>query len=142
MTDKSPIKLRLPSQDLDHFDSFALERDAVLAWADNLPLTNVRAVAQQLIQVVGELNRVAMTPPTRHSVMEALRPTIDTALTNLICLISHFFSLPVLSLLFFLSLCVYFHYKSTPFLHHFLFTNTHFSPLPLPPLTHFYLVFF
>ena len=82
MTDNSPIKLRLPTQDLDHFDSFALERDAVLAWADNLPLTNVRAVAQQLIQVVSDLNRVAMAPPTRHRLMEALRPAIDTALSN------------------------------------------------------------
>jgi hypothetical protein len=82
MTENSPIKLRLPTQDLDHFDSFALEPGAALAWAENLPLTNVRAVAQQLIQVVSDLNRVAMTPPTRHRVMEALRPTLDTALSN------------------------------------------------------------
>ncbi len=82
MTDNSPIKLRLPTQDLEHFNSFALERDAALAWAENLPLTNIRAVSQQLVQVVSDLNRVAVAPTTRHAVLEALRPTIDTALSN------------------------------------------------------------
>lgn len=82
MTDNARVKLRLPTQDLDRFDAFPLERDAAAAWAANLPLANVLAVLQQLIHVVGDLNRVRMSASTRHDLLEALRPTIDTALQN------------------------------------------------------------
>lgn len=83
MTDSSPIKLRLPLQDLTTFSSFSLEPEAAQAWAEGLPVTNTRGVVQQLTHALQELNRVELAPHQRFLILEALRPAFNTALHSL-----------------------------------------------------------
>ena len=83
MTPGTPIKLRIPDQDLAGFSLFQLDAEAAQLWAQNLPVTNTRLVVQQLRQAIGELNRVAIAPDVRFSIMELLRPNLQIALSTL-----------------------------------------------------------
>jgi hypothetical protein len=83
MTKKSPIKLRIPNQDLELFSEFDLNAEAATVWAQNLPVTNTKMVVQRLRQVINDLNRVAIPPNVRFDMMEALRPTLQVSLTAL-----------------------------------------------------------
>ena len=83
MTNSSPIKLRVPNQDLELFSEFELNAEAAMIWAQNLPVTNTKIAVQQLRQVINDLNRVAMSPNVRFDIMEALRPNLLVSLAAL-----------------------------------------------------------
>src|SRR5210317_1950929 len=83
MTEQSPIKLRLPTQDLSSFSHFALNTEAAHNWALSLPVANTRKVVHELRAAIGELNRVEMAPQSRFNILEALRPRLLVALSTL-----------------------------------------------------------
>jgi len=83
MTDSATIKLRIPSQDLQQFSLFQLDDDAARAWARGLPITNTQSVVQQLRQALGDLNQIKLTPEKRYLIIEALRPNLEVAMSNL-----------------------------------------------------------
>jgi cyclic-di-GMP-binding protein len=83
MSRNTPIKLRIPRQDLEDFKFFGLSADAAQEWAQNLPVANTLAVAQQLRDVITALNRIALAPEVRYEIMEVLRPILSVALPNL-----------------------------------------------------------
>lgn len=83
MVSNTPIKLSIPDQDLQRFTLFQLDADAAHNWAQGLPVTNTRTVVHQLREAMSDLNRVQLAPEVRYDVMEALRPNLEVALTNL-----------------------------------------------------------
>lgn len=83
MNSNAPIKLRIPRQDLADFSTFRANADGASDWAAHLPVTNTAGVVQQLLQALGQLNRVPLSPEVRYSILEALRSTADVALGNL-----------------------------------------------------------
>ena len=83
MVSNTPIKLRIPRQDLQEFTLFQLNADAAQVWAQGLPVTNTRSVVHQLREAVSDLNRVQLAPEARYNIMEVLRPNLDVALSNL-----------------------------------------------------------
>ncbi len=83
MSSDTPVKMRIPRQDLQTFDTFPLSVEAASQWAQALPVTNTAQVAQQLRDVVVRLNRVEIGPELRFKIMEALRPTLLVATGNL-----------------------------------------------------------
>ena len=83
MVSSSPIKLRIPSQDLQQFTHFPLEEMAAKDWARSLPVTNTLSVAGQLSRVLGDLNRVALAPEKRFAILEILLPKLEVASSNL-----------------------------------------------------------
>jgi hypothetical protein len=83
MLSNAPIKLKIPRQDLQDFSLFQLNADAAHTWAQSLPVTNTRSVAQQLRQAINDLNHVKLAPEVRYEIMEALQPSLDVALLNL-----------------------------------------------------------
>tara|TARA_R110002110_G_scaffold205066_7_gene417189 strand:- start:335870 stop:337705 length:1836 start_codon:yes stop_codon:yes gene_type:complete len=83
MVSSSPIKLKVPRQDLRDFTLFALNKEGASDWAHSLPITNTGAVVQQLRQAVADLNRLPMSPEIRYQILETLRPNADVALSNL-----------------------------------------------------------
>ncbi len=83
MSKNEPIKLRIPRQDLSEFAPFGLTVDQARNWAEGLPMANTAQVAQQLRGALSDLNRVDMAPNIRFEVLEALRPTLHTALSTL-----------------------------------------------------------
>lgn len=83
MSRDAPVKLRVPRQDLQKLDAFQLSVQAAQDWAQGLPVTNARQVAQQLQAVLGQLNRVEMRPEMRFGIAEALRPSLLVATASL-----------------------------------------------------------
>lgn len=83
MSNNEPIKLRIPRQDLSEFVLFGLTGDQARNWAEGIPMANTAQVAQQLRSAISDLNRVDMNPDVRFEILEALRPTLHTALTTL-----------------------------------------------------------
>jgi hypothetical protein len=83
MSNNEPIKLRIPRQDLSEFVLFGLTASQASNWAEGLPMANTAQVAQQLRSAISDLNRVDMGPDTRFEILEALRPTLYTALSTL-----------------------------------------------------------
>ena len=83
MTTATPIKLRIPKQDLAQFTGFELSVEGATAWAQALPVTNTRQVTQQLRETLTLLNRTALAPDLRFEIMEALRPNLKVALSTL-----------------------------------------------------------
>lgn len=83
MQSGSPIKLKVPRQDLASFALFTPEPGAAREWAHALPVANTRAAVQQLMAALGDLNRHPLRPEVRHGVLETLRPSIDVTLQNL-----------------------------------------------------------
>jgi hypothetical protein len=79
----TPIKLRIPRQDLQAFAHFEPDGDAALTWSQGLPITDTRSVVHQLIHAVGDLNRLKLAPEVRFQIMEALRPNLQVTLSNL-----------------------------------------------------------
>ena len=80
MATDSPIKLKIPVQDLPEFTHFRLEELAAQEWAQGLPVTNTLAVAQQLCRVITDLNRVALPPERRSAILDILLRNQDFAL--------------------------------------------------------------
>ena len=83
MSNNEPIKLRIPRQDLSEFVLFGLTADQARNWTESLPMANSAQVAQQLRSAISDLNRVEMKPDIRFEIIEALRPTLHTALSTL-----------------------------------------------------------
>ena len=83
MPNINPIRLRLPTQDLDSFEPFSLDADSAQRWAQELPITNTREVISKLDSALDSLNRVRLKPEDRFHIVEALRPVIHVALANL-----------------------------------------------------------
>ncbi len=83
MSNNQPIKLRIPRQDLAKFALFELSPEQAGTWADSLPMANTAQGAQPLHSAISDLNRVDMSPALRFSILEALRPTLDQALSAL-----------------------------------------------------------
>ena len=83
MVSNTPIKLNIPQQDLSGFNLFPLNAEGAEAWAQGLPITNTRSVAQQLRHAISDLNHVTLTPEVRYNIMEILLPNLDVALSNL-----------------------------------------------------------
>jgi hypothetical protein len=83
MASISPIKLKIPSQDLQQFSHFQLDDAAAREWAQGLPVTNIQSVVQQLRCVLSDLNRVKVSPEKRYSIIEALQPNLEVSLSNL-----------------------------------------------------------
>ncbi len=83
MTDKAPVKLRIPRQDLDKHSLFPLTQEGVQSWTSALPVTNTREVAQQLRVAISELNRVHLAAEQRYAIVEALLPNLQVATASL-----------------------------------------------------------
>lgn len=83
MGEGSPIKLRIPRQDLQAFTAFPLSAEGARGWVRALPVADARAVALRLREVLDELNRSPMPPVLRHEVLEILRPALRVATTTL-----------------------------------------------------------
>ncbi len=83
MSTNEPIKLRIPRQDLSEFVMFGLTPEQATSWAETLPMANPAQVAQQLRAAIGDLNRVDLKPDMRFDILEALRPTLHSALQTL-----------------------------------------------------------
>jgi len=83
MIDTTPIKLRIPEQDLAQVSLFEASAAGARTWGRGLPMANAKEVAQQLRQAIEELNRVAMPPDVRFAILEQLRPKLYTSLASL-----------------------------------------------------------
>ncbi len=83
MSDYTPIKLKVPRQDLAECTVFQANAQAAQAWAQSLPITNTKLVVRELRGAIGELNRVEMAPSVRFNIMEALRPSLRVALASM-----------------------------------------------------------
>ncbi|MEE4145680.1 MAG: GTPase [Halieaceae bacterium] len=83
MSRDTPVKLRIPPQDLQDFDRFALTVEAARQWTSALPVTSSSQVAGQLRDVIARLNRVELRPELRFQLMETLRPALLVALASL-----------------------------------------------------------
>lgn len=83
MNEHTPIKLRVPRQDLAECTIFRATADDAQAWAKNLPVANTRLVVQNLRSALAELNRVDMAPDVRFDILEALRPSLHVALSTM-----------------------------------------------------------
>ncbi len=83
MSRDTPVKLRIPPQDMQEFDHFALSVEAARQWAAALPVTSSSQVAGQLRDVIARLNRVELSPELRFQLMETLRPTLLVAVASL-----------------------------------------------------------
>ena len=83
MSSDTPIKLRIPRQDLQAFTHFEPDEDAALTWSQGLPITDTRSVVHQLMHAVDDLNRLRLAPEVRFRIMEALRPSLQVTLSNL-----------------------------------------------------------
>jgi hypothetical protein len=83
MSSHSPIKLRIPNQDLAECSFFRANIEAAQAWALSLPVANTKAVVQALRRAISELNRVVISPDVRFDIMEVLRPSLNVAMATM-----------------------------------------------------------
>lgn len=83
MSDQTPIKLRIPRQDLAESTVFQANVEGARAWAENLPIANTKLVVQSLRNAISELNRVEIAPDVRFNIMEELRPSLQVALSTM-----------------------------------------------------------
>ena len=83
MSEPTPIKLRIPRQDLAECTVFRANVQGARGWAQNLPIANTRLVVQNLRAAISELNRVDMAPDMRFGIIEELRPSLHVALSTM-----------------------------------------------------------
>ena len=83
MSRDTPIKLRIPRQDLQEFDLFPLSVEGAQDWARGLPVTKANQVSQQLHTVLSQLNHIELAPELRFGMLEALRPSLMVATSSL-----------------------------------------------------------
>jgi hypothetical protein len=76
MSIDTPVKLRIPRQDLQDFDTFPLSAEGAHNWALSLPFTSSSQVAQQLSTVLAQLNRLELAPELRYNILEQLRRSL------------------------------------------------------------------
>ncbi len=83
MSDPTPIKFRIPRQNLAAPTVFRATAEDAANWAQNLPIANTKLAVQKLRSAIDELNHVDMAPDVRFDIMEALRPSLRVALSTL-----------------------------------------------------------
>jgi len=83
MSDPTPIKFRIPRQNLAEATIFRASADDARQWAQNLPIANTKLVVQNLRNAIEELNHVDMAPDVRFDIMEELRPSLNVALSTM-----------------------------------------------------------
>jgi hypothetical protein len=83
MSDDTPIRLRLPQQDLETLSVFATRADAAGEWAASLPVANPQVVARQLVTALDEINRCRMHPELRFALLAALQDNLLIATASL-----------------------------------------------------------
>ncbi len=83
MSRNTPVKLRIPRQDLRDFEFFPLSVEAARTWAHTLPITSSGQAAQQLRAVITQLNRIELAPELRFNILEELRPALLVATASL-----------------------------------------------------------
>lgn len=83
MGGNTPIRLRIPRQDLRDFALFEPTAAGAERWAANLPVADTRAVARQLREALSQLNRLEIRPEARYGILEVLRPRLQVALSGL-----------------------------------------------------------
>lgn len=83
MTPVQHSALRLPQQDLAGCSLFDCNTDAVSDWVENLPLGNPQRAGAALRTAISELNRVALPPPERFTLLELLRIPLFSVVTAL-----------------------------------------------------------
>lgn len=83
MSTETPIRLKVPQQDLQAVSLFASSGDAAKAWAQGLPVANPLVVASQLTQALDEINRCKLHPEQRFEILDALQGNLLVATSNL-----------------------------------------------------------
>lgn len=83
METETPIKLKIPKQDLHSFDLFHTDISAAQEWVRDLPMADPKVVAQKLLSAVSELNRYSLPPEQRFAILESLASKLNVTLTNL-----------------------------------------------------------
>ena len=83
MNTETPIRLRVPEQDLDTLSLFQLTEDAARGWASHLPIANPRGVVQQLVDALTEIDRCRMAPELRFNILSVLQGNLDIATRSL-----------------------------------------------------------
>lgn len=83
MSTETPIRLKVPQQDLRSLSLFETNAEAARAWTRALPVANPRGVATQLAQALSEINRCAMHPELRFEILGALQDNLQIAATSL-----------------------------------------------------------
>jgi len=83
MSDQTPIKFRIPRQNLAECTVFRANAEDAASWAQNLPIANTKLVVQNLRSAIEELNQVDMAPDVRFDIMEVLRPSLHVALSTM-----------------------------------------------------------
>jgi hypothetical protein len=83
MSSDTPVKLRIPRQDLEDFNLFPLSAEGAHNWALSLPVTRSSEVAQQLGTALAKLNRLELSPELRYNILEELRRPLLVASASL-----------------------------------------------------------
>lgn len=83
MEKETPIKLKIPQQDLHQFSLFKASANGAEEWAHHLPVADPRGVARELLSAVNELNRCKLAPELRFNILEALASNLEVTLVNL-----------------------------------------------------------
>lgn len=83
MSDDTPIRLRVPPQDLDTLSVFATRPEAAREWAASLPVANPQVVARQLVTALDEINRCRMPPELRFTLLAEVQETLLIATASL-----------------------------------------------------------
>ncbi len=83
MSTEKPVRLKIPPQDLEKLSLFESTAEAARDWAGQLPVANARAVVQQLVQALTEINRCRMAAKLRFDILSALQDRLDVASDSL-----------------------------------------------------------
>ena len=79
MSTDTPIRLKVPEQDLGTLSLFEPKVEAARSWASHLPIANPGSVVQQLVSALSEINRCRMAPELRFNILRALQDNLDSA---------------------------------------------------------------
>ena len=76
MSSDTPIRLRIPAQDLKQLNVFTLRENSAREWAAQLPVANPEVVAEQLTEALDEICRCAMPAELRFNILGALQENL------------------------------------------------------------------
>lgn len=83
MNTDTPIRLKVPEQDLETLSLFQPTVGAAQSWASHLPIANPGGVVQQLVNALSEINRCRLAPELRFNILAALQASLNSATANL-----------------------------------------------------------
>lgn len=75
-SNKTPIKLHIPSPTQQQLSFCQASVDGITNWAKSLPMANTGEAARQLYQAIRELNQLNTDPHLRFKLLEVVRPYI------------------------------------------------------------------